>query len=104
MSSRFKQATVNDLIRANKCILKTKEKPGFIFIPNLGDVKFGRIIVESDTGGQLIMLVGEGDKCCVLAWQSNKIKRVVKSILAAEMLSLSDALDYAIIFSILFQS
>ena len=31
MSSRFKQATVNDLIRANKCILKMKEKPGFTF-------------------------------------------------------------------------
>ena len=96
------------VIGANKCILKTKEMPGFIFFPNLGDVKFWRIIVESDAGhtnmedgcssagGQLIMLVGEGDKCCVLAWQSNKIKRVVKLTLAAEMLSLSDALNYAI--------
>ena len=71
----------------------------------LGDMKFSRIIVESDTGhanmkdgcssagGQLTMFVGERDKCCVLAWQSNKIKRVVKSALAAEMLSLSNALD-----------
>ena len=33
MSSRFKQATLNDLIRANKCMLKTKDKPGFIFLP-----------------------------------------------------------------------
>ena len=90
------------MIRANKCILKTKEKPGFIFFPNLGDTKYWRIIVESGTGhanmehscssagGQLIMLVGEGDKCCVLAWHSNKIKRIVKSTLAAEMLSLSN--------------
>ena len=71
-------------------------------------MKFWRIIVESDAGhanmedgcssagDQLIMLVGEGDKCYVLAWQSNKIKREVKSTLAAEMLSLSDSLDYAI--------
>ena len=85
MSSRFKQATVNDLIRANNCILKTKEKPGLIFCLNLKDIKFWRITVELDAGhadmedgcssagGQLIMLVGEGDKCCVLAWQSNKI-------------------------------
>ena len=107
MSSRFKQATVNDLIRANKCILKRKEKPGFILFLNLGDIKFLRIIVESDAdaghanmedgcssaGGQLIMLVGEGDKCCVSAWQSNKTERVVKSTLAVVMLSLSDALD-----------
>ena len=112
MNSRFKQATVNDLIRANnranKCILKMKEKPGFIFFPSLGDMKFFRVIVESDAGhanmedgcssagDQLLMLVEEGDKSCVLAWQSNKIKRVVKSTLAAEMLSLSSALDYAI--------
>ena len=66
-------------------------------------MKFWRIIVESDAGhtntedgcssagSQLIMLVGEGDKCCVLAWQSNKIKRVGKSTLATVMLSLSDA-------------
>ena len=50
----------------------------------------------SSAGGQLIMLVGEAEKWCVLAWQSNKIKRVAKSTLAAEMLSLSDALDHAI--------
>ena len=77
-----------------------KEKPGFIYFPNLEDMKFWGIIFESDAGhanmedgcssegGQLIMLLGEGDKCCVLAWQSNRIKRVVKSTLAAEMLSL----------------
>ena len=108
MSSRFKLATVNDLIRANKCILKLKEEPAYVFFPNLGDPKYWRMIIESDAGhanmedgcssagGQLIMLAGERDKCCVLAWSSNKIKRVVKSTLAAEMLSLSDALDYAI--------
>ena len=108
MSSRFKLATVNDLIRANKCILKLKEEPVYVFFPNLGDPKYWRMIIESDAGhanmedgcssagGQLIMLAGERDKCCVLAWSSNKIKRVVKSTLAAEMLSLSDALDYAI--------
>ena len=46
---------------------------------------------DNRTGGQLIMLTGERNKCCVLAWSSNKIKRVVKTTLAAEMLSLSDA-------------
>ena len=93
MRSRFKKATINDLIRANKCILKTKEKPGFIFFPNLGDITFERIIVEADAGhankedscssagGELIMLVEEGDKCCMLAWQSNKVKRVVNQLL-----------------------
>ena len=88
--------------------IKDEGKARINIFPNLGDRKIWRIIVESDAGhanmedrcssagGQLTILVGEGDKCCVLAWQSNKIKRVVKSTLATEMLSLSDALDYAI--------
>ena len=40
MSNRFKQATINDLIRANECMLKIKEKPGLKFFPDLGDVEF----------------------------------------------------------------
>ena len=66
--------------------IKDERKARIHIFPNLGDMKFWRIIVKSDvghanmedgcssTGAQLIMLVGEGDKCCVSAWQSNKTK------------------------------
>ena len=65
-----------------------KDKPVFIFFPHLGNMKFWKIIVESDAGhananmedagGQLIMLVGEGGQLIMLVgegdkWQSNKI-------------------------------
>ena len=48
----------------------------------------------SSDGGQLIMLTGQRNKCCVSAWPSNKIKMVVKSNLAAKILSLLEALDH----------
>ena len=40
-------------------------------------------------------LVGENNKSCPILWESKKIKRVVKSTLAAEALSLSEAIDSA---------
>ena len=34
LSSKFKQATVNDWIRADKCALQLKEKPAYILFPH----------------------------------------------------------------------
>ena len=42
----------------------------------------------SSAGGYLILLKGKNGRICPLSWGSSKIKRVVKSILAAEALSL----------------
>ena len=50
----------------------------------------------SSVGGHLILLVGRNKRSVAIAWSCSKIKRVVKSTLAAEMLSLSEALDHAI--------
>ena len=43
--------------------------------------------------GHLIMFVGDDGKCSLLNWQSKQIKRVVRSTLAAETLTLSDAVN-----------
>ena len=45
------------------------------------------------------MLVGDDGKCSLLNWQSKRIKRVVRSTLAAEILALSDAVDDGIYIS-----
>ena len=50
----------------------------------------------SSTGGHVIILLGENQRCAPLSWSCAKIKRVVKSTLAAEALSLSNAIDNAI--------
>jgi len=47
----------------------------------------------SSTGAHIAKLVGSDKKCCPLAWQANKIKRVVKSTIAAEALSLLEGLE-----------
>ena len=52
----------------------------------------------SSVGGHFILLVGRNKRSVVIAWSCSKIKRVVKSTLAAEMLSLSEALEHATVF------
>ena len=41
----------------------------------------------------IVLLVGINGKCCPLSWQAGKIKRVVRSTIAAEALSLQEALE-----------
>ena len=76
--------------------------------PNLERIRDWKILVFSDAAhanmsdgdssvrGHLILLVGRNKRSVVIAWSCSKIKRVVKSTLAAEMLSLSEALEHAI--------
>ena len=51
------------------------------------DITGGHIVFSTDT---------EQKKCAVLDWQKNKIKRVVRSTLAAEALSICDGLETAL--------
>ena len=108
MSTKFKQPKLEDLVRANKNIIRLKEGPAYVSFPDLGSIDKWKFVAMSGAsfanmndgcsscGGHLIMIVGEGDKCCVLAWISKKIKRFVKSTLAAEMLSFTEALEHAV--------
>ena len=67
------------------------------------DAAFGNLKNGGSQGGHLIFLVGENNKCNLLGWQSKKLKRVVRSTLAAETLALLDAIDHAIYISSLYQ-
>ena len=49
----------------------------------------------SSVGGHVIFLVGENNKSTAIAWSCSKIKRVVRSTLSAEMLSLTETLEHA---------
>ena len=107
MSTRLKNATINDLLRTLKGIKKLKAASSVISFPYLGQPSSWKIILFSDAshgnlcngngsmGGHIIFLVGLNRKCCVLSWQANKIKRVVRSTIAAEALSLQEGLDDA---------
>ena len=105
LSVKVNKATVETLILANKIVRKLKSQKSYIVFPKLNTVT--KLILYSDasyanlpdgfssSGGYIIFLSDENDIYCPIAWSSTKIKRVVKSTLAAEAHALLDGLDAA---------
>ena len=48
MNTKLKKSTVEDLVSANKNMLKLKENGAFVFYPNIYDVGHWRLIAMSD--------------------------------------------------------
>ena len=93
----------------NKALKKAKKEKSQISIPNLGNLEKTKIVLYSDAsfanlmdggsqGGYVIFLQGESGKYMPISWQSKRIKRVVKSTLAAETLAMVDAAEAAIYY------
>ena len=112
-STKNKTATAEDLLCVGKKVLSAKVSRSSIVFQNLGKVSNWKIVVysdaafanlcggESSTGGTVIFLVGENQKCCPLLWKTSKIRRVCRSSAAAEGMSLSEGLDEAIYLRLL---
>ena len=109
ISTKFKKGKVEDLIKVSKILLNTKEKKTDVLYPNLGNLDHLSLLCFTDaslgnlnngidsTGGYLVFLMNkDSGYAAVLDWQANKIKRVVRSTLAAETLSLCEGLEAAI--------
>lgn len=111
---------VDNMIQANKCLRKAEMVDCSLKFPHLGDLNKIKLVAFSDASfaslpdgyssaeGFIIFLVGEDGKSCPLAWGAKKIRRVVKSTLAAETLAASDAVDMcyylgSVLSEILFQ-
>ncbi len=105
ISTKFKSGSFGDLIRAIKAISRLKESDSVVRFPALGDISTWKIIVFTDAahanmsdkvssmGAHIVLLVDGHKQCCPLAWHASKIKRVVRSTLAAETLSLVEGLE-----------
>jgi len=105
LSTRFNCGTVCDLSNAFKLVKKMKEEDSAILYPDIGKPESWRFAVFSDasfanlrdgvssTMAYIIFLVGEDLRCCALTWKAAKIRRVVRSTLAAESLALQEAVD-----------
>ena len=105
LASSLKSASVEHLLRANKVLKKLKDHPVLIKIPKLVNLEDCRFICYHDAsyanlkdggsqGSYIILMTDEINKLMApIAWQSKRIKRVVKSTLAAETLSLVEAAD-----------
>ena len=108
MSMKLKHPEVQELIRANKAIKKLQSTDVSLFFPILGDIQKWYILTMSDAafanladsvssgGGHVILLVGEAEKCAAISWKANKIKRVIRSTLAAEALALQECIEHAV--------
>ena len=63
------------------------------------DASYANLHDGGSQGGFVIFLMDDQSHCCPIAWASRRIKRVVKSTLAAETLSLVDASEMAVLLS-----
>lgn len=106
LSTKFKSGKVEDLIRATKVLGMLKGRKAQILFPDLGNPSMWLLMCYSDAslgninngvdsvGGHFVLLVNkQTGRSAVLDWQSNKVRRVVRSTLAAETLSLCDGLE-----------
>ena len=107
VSGSVKDATVRDLIAANKFIKILKSRDVILSYPKVdnlcrsslicfSDVSFANLKRSGSQGGLIIFLEGPDENYMPLAWQSRKLKRVVKSTLTAETLALQEAIELAI--------
>lgn len=91
--------------KINKAVRKAKNNQYKIVFPCLDSLEGLELLLFTDAsyanlsdrvssaGGYMIFLKGRNEKLCPIAWAAKKIKRVVKSTLAAEALSLAEGLD-----------
>jgi hypothetical protein len=106
LSMKFNKATIEDLCRAMKILRKLNDVASKVKYPSLNlDVSQWKIIVFTDaalhnlsdrvssTAGRVVFLRDKHNCCCTLSWKCNKVKRVVRSTLAAEALSLQEGIE-----------
>ena len=104
ISVNLKMATKEDVLRTNKCIHKMKTVEMKLHFPDIGDLDEASLVCYSnaslanlkDAGSQgsfIIFIIGSNKKYVPLKWQSRKIKRVVKSTLAAETMALLEGTE-----------
>ena len=106
LSTKFKHPQLEDLKKANKVINKFITSPTKILFPKLkgkieiithSDASFRNLPDQISSGrGHIIFLADENGRVSPLGWNSNKIKRVVGSTLAAEALSQRSSIDHAV--------
>ncbi|XP_018008572.1 uncharacterized protein LOC108666247 [Hyalella azteca] len=104
LSSVFDKARVDDLIRANKVVKKVQSRSVVVQYPKLrdqnqltiecySDASFGNLKDGGSQGGHVIFIVDSDGKRCPVTWQYKRLRRVVKSTLAAETLALLDSAE-----------
>ena len=104
LGGAYGKATITDLLQLNSLVDKVKGKPLSIFFPRLKSIGNSTIQCYTDAslanlpnggsqGASVIFLSDENGKRCPILWQTRKLKRVVKSSLAAETMALLEGAE-----------
>lgn len=112
LSSVFDKARVDDLMRANKVVKKIKSRTLTMKYPKLddreqftiecySDASYGNLEGGGSQGGYFIFIVDSDGRRCPVSWQSRRVRRVVKSTLAAETLALLEAAEAGVFIATL---
>lgn len=96
LSSRFKHATIQDIFDVNKVLNRIKNNPiliklGLESLENLeivayNDASFGNLNDGGSQGAVMIFLKDQKGNLSPISWESKKLRRTVKSAMAAETL------------------
>ena len=100
LSGRLKNPTIKEILMVNKSISKAKSeqvilhfgngvKPSECVISGFHDASFGNLEDGGSQGGFMILLGDEYDRHrSPIMWQSRRVRRVVKSAMASETLTM----------------
>ena len=110
LSIASRGSKVDDLLEANKLVRRLKEGKYALFyssledlsclaMESLSDASFANLNDGGSQGGYVILLSDGRGSRCLLSWRSCKIKRVVKSTIAAETLALLDRAEAAVLLA-----
>ena len=105
VSSRITSATIADIKLVNKTIKFLKTTRSYIKIPRIewcdlkllvfADASFNNLGNGLSQGGHTVLIADSKGNCSPISWCSNRLRRVVRSTLAAETLSFPDGADSA---------
>ena len=105
LSSHINNAIVSDLIATNKVVKFVKNRPGYIRFPKLNvsnlsvkvfaDASWNNLFDGGSQGGQIVFISDNRNIVSPILWNSNRVRHVARSTMAAESLSVLDGCDSA---------
>ena len=108
-------SSVRDVSFANKTIRKLKNNDSNLlfhhglnlnhcFIVSFSDASFGNLPNGGSQGAYMTFLIDNVGVYVPIAWQSRRVRRVVKSTVAAECLAAIEAAENAVLISVALKS
>ena len=104
IAGNINQATTKEIALFNKVVRKLKKDNyqikftqlvGDVHIVIYVDAAFGNLADGGSQGGYLVFLADKHGNCNLISWQSKRLKRIVRSTLAAETLAMCEGIDAA---------